>query len=98
VSGERAREREINRLKMKRVLITPNPKYIEHLRKQKVVFSKSRKYARWSPAEYTPETVTIEKYPKGYRKFDGVIGVNEYYEKRKSSPKKGEAKRKRRLC
>ena len=66
---------------MKRVITTPNPRYIEHLKKQKVMFSQNREYVRWSPAEYTPKTITIEKYPKRYRKFDSVIGVNEYYER-----------------
>lgn len=64
---------------MKRIVLTPNPKYIKHLIEQKVMFSQSKESERWSSVEYTPKTITIEKYPKGYKKFDGVIGVNEFF-------------------
>lgn len=66
---------------MRRIVITSNPKYIKHLTEQKVLFSQSKEFERWNLAEYTPKTITVKKYPQGYKKFSSVIGLNEYYEK-----------------
>lgn len=43
------------------------------------MFSRSKEFERWSLTESTPKTITIEKYPEGYKKFDGVIGVNDFF-------------------